>query len=103
MYTKRLQCIARILMNIRKPIAFSHPIGMKVQISQVSLHFLLSKELQKKKKKKNMQNHLQPFKYFLQRRTPTGYVSGLDKGSIHHSLKMWCLKSFNKHVYLCSK
>ena len=52
MYTKRLQCIARILMNIRKPIAFSHPIGMKVQISQVSLHFLLSKELQKKKKKK---------------------------------------------------
>ena len=48
---KRFQRVARILMSIRKPIAFSNPIGMKVQISQVSLHFLLCKELQGKKEK----------------------------------------------------
>ena len=52
MRTKRFQRVARILMSIRKPIAFSNPIGMKVQISQVSLHFLLCKELQGKRKKK---------------------------------------------------
>ena len=50
MCTKRFQRVARILMSIRKPIAFSNPIGMKVQITQVSLHFLFCKELQGKKK-----------------------------------------------------
>lgn len=50
MCTKGFQRAARILTSIRKSIAFSNPIGTKVQISQVSLHFLLSKELQGEKR-----------------------------------------------------